>query len=83
MLVVVGGGGMLSLLTGVGGALSDRGREIPAGGEERWGGGELEDSHEDLGSDELPQDRICLASNAAMPHWLKIRLDASSFRRLT
>lgn len=29
MLVV--GGGMLSLLTGVGGALSDRGRETPEG----------------------------------------------------
>lgn len=35
MLVVVGGGGTLSLLTGVGGALSDRGREIPEGERER------------------------------------------------
>lgn len=31
MFVVVGGGGMLSLFTGVGGALSERGRDIPAG----------------------------------------------------
>ncbi len=29
MLVIVGGVGILSRLTGVGGALSDRGREIP------------------------------------------------------
>lgn len=31
MLVVVGGGGMLRRLTGVGGALSERGLDIPAG----------------------------------------------------
>lgn len=31
MLVVVGGGGMLSRLTGVGGALSERGLDIPEG----------------------------------------------------
>lgn len=31
MLVVVGGGGMLSRLTGVGGALSERGLDIPVG----------------------------------------------------
>lgn len=30
VFMVVGGGGMLSLFTGVGGALSERGRDIPA-----------------------------------------------------
>ena len=39
MLLTDGGGDMLSLLTGVGGALSALGREIPAGGGgERWKG---------------------------------------------
>ena len=37
MLLTEGGGDMLSLLTGVGGALSALGREIPAGGEGKGG----------------------------------------------
>lgn len=40
VLVVVAGGGMLSRLTGVGGALSERGLDIPEGGGGGGGGGQ-------------------------------------------